>query len=141
MSLLLRYDLPRAGSPTIATTILASDMSGFSTEERVSYSLDCRACLAHSPTLPIPDTEGARTGAFEFFLKTFVLSSSCLSLIVSFTWSLTLFRKARLQIGLCAEMRSTRLTWLALECYTFRHSGYARRVRARSPRSDRRGCS
>lgn len=36
----------------------------------------------HSPTVPIPDTDGARDGALELCLITFVVSSSVFSLII-----------------------------------------------------------
>lgn len=63
----------------MATTILASDMSGFSTDHLV-YGHVSRNHF-DVPTLPIPETDGARTGALELCLKTLVLSSSCFSLM------------------------------------------------------------
>lgn len=89
--------------------------------------LDC--CEKHNvPTVPMPETEGARTGAFEFFLSTFVLSSNCLSLFVSFISRAKPQNSS--QVGLGTKMRGTGLARLTFERYTFRDSWYTGSVRA-----------
>jgi len=95
MSLLLRYDLPRAGRPTWREVRSAERKKtlayhgdnnlGFRVIRLLHYiRLSTKQFpSAYSPTVPIPDTEGALVGAFAFCLITLVLSSSVLNLFPS----------------------------------------------------------